>query len=176
MRDVFSEHADAILTAWSKPFDQAARTIGTCHQRIGDIPLEDTATIVQAGGDIASVWAQAQAAAAVLDSLAGVWVALANLTGFAPIHPRLPALRIATATPEEWAAVEFERKTPGAWTVQLAGLTLSLADGSEYVRRVAAIERAEAVARQQEQPKDRSREALKEWASKTDAARLAAVV
>jgi hypothetical protein len=137
---VFSEHADAIVKAWVGPFNKAAATLARCHERIGDVSLEDTAEIMRMGGDIARVWADARDAATTIERIDFAWSALALLTRFAPLDPRFPALRITSATPDEWQASGFERQTPGAWAVQRAGLALSLADGAEYVHRIAAVQ------------------------------------
>jgi hypothetical protein len=140
MRDTFSLHAEAIVKAWQKPFNAAAAELATAHERIGDVPLEDTDTILRAGGDIAAVWAKAQQAAAVVDQLDVAWLALATLTRFAPIDPRFPALRIADVDAEQWASAGLERKSVTAWNAQLSGLRLSLAGGAEYVARIAAVQ------------------------------------
>lgn len=142
MRDTFRAHADGIVKAWAKPFDEAAAALHRCHERIGQVQLDDTATILRAGGDIALVWAQAKDATGVTQALADAWTALATMTGFAPVDPRYVALRIAAATREQWDASGLERAKPTAWDAMLADLTLGLADRAEYQRRVAAVQPA----------------------------------
>lgn len=143
--DVFREHADGIVAAWRTPFDKAAAGIAAGHHRIGDLPLDAAGAIMRKGGDIAAAWAQAQEAVTVVDRIDSAWVTLNNLTGFARTDPRYPALRIATATAEEWDASGLERRRASAWDVQRAGLTLALADGPEYARRIAAVQPAPAL-------------------------------
>ncbi len=132
-------------------------TLAKCHQRIGSIPLEDTNTIMAKGADIASVWAKATDAVRAINDISQGWVDLARLTGWAPVDRRYAVLRIAVVSYPQWVDLELE-ENPDAWAVQCAGLTLSLADGPEYVRRVDVIERT--FADEQRRLKERKLDAM----------------
>ena len=152
LRETFALHANAIVRSWDKPFTSAATTLTEAHVRLGDVSLEDTRTILEAGPAAAGVWAQAQKAATVLDQVVGAWVGLAGLTGFAPVHPHLNSLRIVDASADQLTP-NLRGKQAKPWDVLCAGLSLSLADGPEFTRRVRAIEqqeRAEASALERE--------------------------
>ena len=146
MAAVFAQHADAIVRALARPFDRAAAVVAAAHERIGDHPLDDTAAILKKGGDVGEVWGRAKDAVAVIARIDADWLALADVTRFAPVDRRYAALRIADASsPEVWAAAGLEgRKGADAWSAVLAGLTLGLADSTEYARRVAAVQPVEA--------------------------------
>lgn len=142
MRHTFSQHADAIVAALSKPFAIAAATLEVAHERIGDVSLEETDRIMRTGGDIAAVWATASDALRVTDQIHSAWVALAQLTGFAPVDPTRVALRLAApADVQHWETFASRsagtRTKPNAWDCLLAGFTLGLADRNEYRRRLA---------------------------------------
>jgi hypothetical protein len=142
LQDVCRAQAGAIVKAWRRPFDAAAATLVKAHERLGDIDLDDTGTVVQQGGDAAAVWASARAALSAIAQINDAWFSLAQLTRFASDNPHLAALRITSASPEQYAAwVDDKRgRRAGAWEMVAAGLPLSLADGSEFARRCSAIE------------------------------------
>jgi hypothetical protein len=134
---VVVDHAEAIIRAWAKPFDKAAAALVGAHRVIGDVPLDDTATILRAGGDIAATWAQATAASQTVGLLAAAWVDLATVTRFAPVDPNRAALRFADVAADKADSLDLRKL--GAWDAVRAGLPLSLADGLTYRRRVAAL-------------------------------------
>ena len=146
-RDTCTEHADAIVSAWAKPFEAAAKTLDNAHQRIGDVPLEDSATILQKGGDIAQVWAQAQAAVHAVNTISGGWMALGEFTNRAANDQRYPVLRIASVDYKMWQDQHLTGGRAGGrkititpWEAVLAGLTLSLPTFTEYAQRVDTIQ------------------------------------
>jgi len=133
------EHADTIVTAWRKPFGQAAATLTAAHDRIGDIPLEDTASIMQRGSDIAAVWATAQAAGKVIDIITTGWVALGNFTRTVSDSRNYQVLRLAGCDYAAWQAKELQGKRLTPWELLCAGLSPSLPTALEFRQRVAAI-------------------------------------
>jgi hypothetical protein len=137
---VCTRDRDDIVTALRAPFDVAAATLAEAHNRIGDIPLEDTGAIMRRGDDIAAVWAKATAAAKVIDTITAGWAALGELTRTVPADQRYRVLRLAAVDYATWTEREFAGKKLSPWDATRAGLTLSLPTVSEYRQRVAAIE------------------------------------
>jgi flavin-binding protein dodecin len=138
-REVCAGHADAIVTAFRKPFDQAATTLTTAHQSLGDVPLEDSGTILRIGGDAPAQWAKATAAAATVKNIALGWAALAAFTGISSDAIHHQVLRISAPSYEQWMSQELEGKHADPWGLVIAGLSLSLPTASEYRQRVAVI-------------------------------------
>jgi hypothetical protein len=171
MLDVFREHADPIVKAWTKPFDQAAKALAAAQDVLGPVPLTDTTSILALGGNAAEVWAQAQHAAQVLASIDQAWGELAGLTRLATIEQHYPALRIASVDADTWQTQNLHSRKVSAWEALSAGLSLSLPTMQEYRRRIAALQREMAEATVIEQPRDRAGEAISDWAQRTDAAR-----
>jgi len=139
-RTVCRDNIDEIVKALQKPFDAAAATLAEAHSRIGDVPLEDTATIMRKGADVAEVWAKATAAVKVIDAAEAGWQALGEITRTATSDRRYVVLRIADVPYSEWISSELEGKKLKPWDAMLAGLALSLPTVSEYRERVAVIE------------------------------------
>jgi len=139
-RAVCTEHADTIIKALAKPFDTAVKTLDTAHSRIGDLPLEDSATILTKGGDIAKVWGEAQIAVATIDTCITGWSGLGEFTHLAPIDPRYAVLRLAAVTWQEWADQGLQGRKVTPWEAVLAGLDLNLPTFGEYRDRIAVIE------------------------------------
>jgi hypothetical protein len=154
-RATLLEHADDVVHAWRTPFDKAAATLAAAHAKLGSVALEDTAAIVNQGGDSAAVWADAQSASAVITTITGGWVALGQLTDLARVDQRFRVLHLVDVDYQTWQDQQLERRKLTPWQAVLAELTLSLPTMAEYRRRIAAIEdghrqaqqRAEAEAR-----------------------------
>ena len=138
-REVCAQHADALVLAWRKPFTAAADTLEACFARIGPVALEDTSTIMQAGGDIADVWAQAQAASKVIDTIAAGWMAVGEFTRTVPNNPDYRVLRLSSVDYETWTANNLHRAKLTPWQILSAGLTLALPIASEFRQRVQLI-------------------------------------
>jgi hypothetical protein len=147
--EICREDADQIVGVWRKPSDKAVDVLTAAHDRIGDLPLEDTATIMAKGDDIAAVWADAQAAAKVIDTVAGGWYALADLTRLATNDPRYVLLRTVSCDYQTWQSQELERRKLTPWQIVLARLDLSLPTMSRYRDRVRVIEDGHAAAHEQ---------------------------
>ncbi len=143
VREVCHEHADAIVQAWAEPFDQAAATLTAARERLGAVPLDDSATILRLGDDIADVWAAAQRAVSSIDTIVSGWSALGTLTRLVAPNPNYRPLQLAEVSYDQWQAAGLRGKKPKPWELVIVGLTLSLPSFSEYKRRVAAIEQAE---------------------------------
>lgn len=70
------------------------------------------------GGDIGEVCGKAKGAVGTIATIDAAWVALANITRFATIDKRYAALRITSATPDQWKAAGLEeRRDVDAWVV-----------------------------------------------------------
>ena len=150
-REACTAHTDAIIAAWRKPFDVAAAALTEAHARIGDVPLEDTGTIMRKGADVAEVWAKATAAVKVIDAVDAAWQALGTISGSSSSDRRYRVLRIAAVDFETWVEREYEGMRLSPWAAIGAGLTLSLPTMTEYRGRVAVITAgAEQVAAEQE--------------------------
>ena len=145
MTEVWAAHADAIVRAFTRPFEKAAATVVSSHQHIGDHPLDDTAAILRKGGTIGETWGKAKDAVSTIVAVDAAWVALAHVTHFAAVDKRYAVLRIAAVPADQWTTPGVVN---GAWDVALAGLDLALADGPEYRRRVAAVQPVAALPRE----------------------------
>ena len=138
-REVCTANAEPLVIAWRKPFDAAATKLASCFQQIGPIPLEDTGSIMQRGGDIAAVWAEAQSATQTIESIRTGWTALAQFTRTAPINPDFRVLQLAEVSYAAWTEHTLRRRKLNPWEYQLAGLDLSLPTAAEYRDRVRTI-------------------------------------
>lgn len=133
------EHADAIVKAWRRPFNDATAALIAAHRRIGDVPLEDTGSIMRRGGDIATVWATTQEATTTIDTITTGWAALGEFTRTAPADRNHAVLRVAVVDYPTWKAKELNGKRLTPWEMLLAGLTPSLPTAREYRERIAVI-------------------------------------
>ena len=148
-REACTAHTDAIIAAWRKPFDAAAAVLADAHQRLGNVGLEDTSTIIAKGADAADVWAKATAAVKVIEAIRHGWLGLVGITRAAPEDRNYTVLRIAAVDYPTWTAQQLHGRKVGAWDAVLAGLTLALPSPAEYRQRVNTITKAqEAEARQ----------------------------
>lgn len=138
-RSVCVDHADAIVIAWRKPFDEAVTRLSTCFEQIGPVPLEDTGSILRRGGDIDAVWAEAQRASEVIEMIRAGWVALAQFTRIVQANPDYKALQLAEVSYSDWTKHELRRRNLQPWEFMLAGLPLSLPTMAEYRQRAQAI-------------------------------------
>jgi len=138
-REVCADQSDQIVLALRKPFDQAATTLTTAHQSLGDVPLEDSDTILRIGGNAPSQWALAQSAVQTIDTVSRGWFALAAFTGHRTDTIRHQILRITTPTYAQWMSQELEGKHADPWAAILEGLDLALPTFTQYRERVDAI-------------------------------------
>lgn len=136
---VCAEHADDIVKSWAKVFDEAAATLRDAYARIGDLALDDTASVLVKGNDIADVWAAARKANGTIAAILGGWSALMQITGLASVGPRFRSLRLAEVLPGTGLA----HQKLSAWDAVRAGLTLSLPTAGEFRQRVSRIVEAE---------------------------------
>lgn len=149
VRGICQQEADNIIAGWSKAFDQAAAALTAAHERIGSVPLAATTTIVALGGDAAAVWAQAQTASKVIDTIAAGWQALGEFTRTVPNDPDYRVLRLASVDYETWTANNLRRAKLTPWEILTLGLVLALPTVAEYRQRVQGIEAGQATARQE---------------------------
>lgn len=132
-----SAELDKIVAGWRKAFDAAVLDLVAAHKRIGDRSLDDTASIMALGDDVADVWASATKAVQTIDTVLGAWTALMQLTRAVPINSDHRPFRLAALT------LEQKRNLPAKlspWDAVLNGLTLSLPDPAEYRARIDRVQ------------------------------------
>ena len=156
-RAVCTEHADAIIKALATPFEAAVKTLDTARGRIGNLPLEDSATILRKGGDIAVIWGEAQVAVATVDTCITCWSGLGEFTHLAPIDRHHAVLRLAAVTYGEWTTHGLRERKVTPWEAILAGLDLNLPTFGEYRDRIAVIEQGQRQSLVDATPIDRER-------------------
>lgn len=135
IRSVCENDLESIVNTWAKAFNRAASELSNAHARIGSTPLDQTATILAKGGDIAAVWASATTAVRTIDTIIGGWSSLMTVARMNPL-PQHRALRLAALNHQQWRDLSPKAD---AWEVVSAGLTLSLPTADQYRARVAAI-------------------------------------
>jgi hypothetical protein len=138
-------HAGAIVTGcWAAPFDRARTALQEAADRLGDVALTDTETIVRTGGDAAARWAAATDAVRTIDTIRGAWSALRSLThapsaltasGVRYQDPRWLALAIADIPPSKFQ----DKMKPDPWRFLHDGYELRLATFDQFDQAVAEI-------------------------------------
>jgi len=159
-RQVCTEHADTIIKALAKPFEAAVKTLDKAHGRIGNLPLEDSATILGKGGDIAVIWGEAQVAVTTVDTCITGWSGLGEFTHLAPIDPRHAVLRFAAVSWQEWSDQGLQGRKVTPWEAVLAGLDLNLPTFGEYRDRVRILEQGQQQSLADQAPIDRARSSI----------------
>ena len=139
------------VKAMRVPFDAGAATLAKAHALIGDVPLEDTATIIARGGEVAEAWAQATKAVKVIDAADNALQALGTITRTSSNDRRYRVLRLAEVDYATWITLELEGRKVSPWEAVRMGLTLSLPTVAEYRERVSVITTAQAQAQMLEQ-------------------------
>lgn len=145
------DSADEIIEVWRKPFNVAAADLMAAFEKIGDKPLEDSASILRLGGDIADVWTKAREANQLIDKIALGWAVLGELSRRASLVSQYRVLRIADVPPRR-ALREFRNVKLTPWEAVTKGLPLSLATLDEFRERESAtVGSADAVRQESEQ-------------------------
>lgn len=157
---------DNIVNAWAVAFDQAVNELKEAHDRIGDLPLDDTTAILAKGRDIADVWAEAQNADRTIDVIVGGWTSLMQMVRVS-VNPDQRALRLAELTLDQWQTIPAKAK---AWDLIRAGIRPDLPTLDEYRRRIALIQNAR-TAIDNTPDVDHEREATKAWGAKVERVR-----
>jgi len=158
LQDALREHEDAIVEELRKPFDHAAAGLVKAHERIGNIPLTDTARIVSKGGDIASVWAAAVEASKTIESVVNAWVSLGYLLRSATVDKRWKNLRLVDPTAAEFDDADLANTALDPWGAVLGGFELSLPTFGEYAERRDAIVQGRAETYERNQSSQRTKE------------------
>lgn len=135
VRDAVMQHLDSIVESWGKAVHSAAARLRKAHERLGDVSLDETGTILAQGGDAANVWADAQGANGTIAAALEAWTALMQFIRFTP-NADQRALRLAPMTLEQYR--ELPPKLDG-WGATLAGLDIDLPTLDEFRARVADI-------------------------------------
>lgn len=141
LASVFTEHSDAIVKAWRKPFDQAAATLAAAHGVLGSVELEQTADIISRGGTAADAWVQAQTATGTIDVIQSGWTSLAGLQ-HVTLDRQYFALRTADIDVNTWLRLKLTDQKLKPWQVVSEGLTLSLPTMREYLQRAQGMAKA----------------------------------
>ena len=136
----YVEHVDAMVAAWSVPFDTATATLTAAHDLLGDVALDDAPAILQMGPAAATAWGEARAADAAIEHILSGWFALVTVTRTASLDRRHIILRKAAVTFEQWRDQELPERNLSAWDATRAGLTLALPTPVEYRARIKALE------------------------------------
>lgn len=141
LRDTFREHADAIVASFQKPYAEAAGQLEAAHEVLGDVQLDETGAILNAGPAAAEAWAVARRALEVVNAAAQAFSALVGFTGIGQVNPHLSGLRFAAVDWSTWTEHQFgaadRRVKP--WDLVCAGVPLTLPTPTEYADRVATI-------------------------------------
>lgn len=136
------QHVDALLGALAKPGNKAAQTLTRAHETLGDVRLDDSASILAAGPDHARAWADAAAANQTLHDVSQAWVSIARDT-----HAiTLGDLRLITINPgPDWLDVRSRLAAePSGWDAVRTGATPGVADSvAEMSRRLAYVRELE---------------------------------
>lgn len=141
LANVFTDHSDAIVKAWRKPFDQAAANLAAAHGVLGSVELEQTADIISRGGTAADAWVQAQTASGTIDVIQSGWTSLAGLQ-HVTLDRRYLALRTADIDVDTWLRLNLTDQRLKPWQVVSEGLTLSLPTMREYLQRAQGMAKA----------------------------------
>lgn len=130
-RDAITEHIDKILAAFKDTVEEAAATLTSAHELLGDRALDDTSVIVTLGSIAVRKHADATDAIRTIRILDKSWGSLAALTQFA--SPSTAFIdRFADVDLDTW---ERLRNTKDAWELIRAGATIDLATTRTEVAR-----------------------------------------
>jgi hypothetical protein len=138
--EALTDHGDAIVAAWRKPFNNAAATLADAAKHIGAHDLDDTGAVLSHGGDAADMWVRAREAQRVIDAALTGWAALMTLCRTVSATDPHKALRMAALDVEQWQSIDQRHAT--AWDLCRLGATLSLPTAAEYRKRVEEVEGA----------------------------------
>lgn len=158
LQDVYRDHADEIVEELRKPFDHAAAELVKTHERIGNIPLTDTARIVSKGGDIATVWAAAVAASKTIESVVNAWFSLSHILHDATVDKRWKNLRLVAPTAAEFDDADLANTALDPWGAVLGGFELSLPTFDQYDERRDAIVQGRAETYESNQSSQRTKQ------------------
>lgn len=120
------EHWDEILSDLVATASDAGQTLTKAHDVLGDVELDDEATIIRLGPDAVRRWADARDAVTTLRIIGQGWSALNHLVRFAS-DALPPTLRMSDADLDD---IETLGKRADVWSLVRAGLTISLADAT----------------------------------------------
>lgn len=137
------EHGPAILAAFGKPFDQAAATITAAVERLGDVAIDDTASVISRGGDAARVWGEARAAVDTITAIRQAWKLLSSAATHLAVDPRYRLLTIAEVPAETFVEEQLGGLNLSPWDAARRGFTLSLATPDELHQRITAVQAAQ---------------------------------
>lgn len=140
--NVMADQADAIVKAWRKPFDAAARDLTSAHSILGDIELTDTGAVVRRGAAATDAWANANKADATIAEIITGWATLARLIR-ATDDAKRTALRITQPTPTQWTEHKLTGRSLSAWEAVRLGLELHLPTTSEYRAALSELQAAD---------------------------------
>lgn len=171
-RSVCLDRRDEIIGTWQKAFALAAVDLAGARRVIGDIPLEDTSSIMQLAGDTAQVWATAQSAVGTLERLRNAWHAFVTFTRTIQPSRNHHVLQVAAVPGQQWRQLSLHDSKAKPWDLLGHGIELSLPTIAQYRERVATVERAMAYV---EPVADPEREAIRETVQKVEAVRAKAV-
>lgn len=130
-RQACTSHTDAIVSAWSAPFDKAAQALRAARPVLGDVDLDDSAAILRIGPDGARAWSDATTASVTIATVVAGWRSLYGFTSGRLADGVGDQLIIADPQPEQvaddpdlWSGPH----TRPAWALVAADVHLDLAD------------------------------------------------
>jgi hypothetical protein len=160
LREVVTQHSDAITDGWRKPFDEAVDALVAAHEALGNVRLEETATIVSRGGDAAARWGSAQQASATIVAIAEAWRSLGMFTHRAGLDNGRRALVLSAVDWDTWTRLGLLDSRLSPWDALRLGLTLSLPTFTEYKQWLAALEAGRQGAAEAARPLDTLRSSV----------------
>ncbi len=130
----------AILTAWGRPFDKAARSLAEAHGVLGGVDLDDTTAIVKLGPEATAAWSTARDALGIIYAIVSGWLALYELIAGTTPNKRHRLIVIADIDASVWIDAELDGAKPDPWAALGHGLTLRLPTIDEHRAAIAGIE------------------------------------
>lgn len=141
LRQTMTKQADGIVKAWAEFVERAVTDLVEAHGLLGDTGLDDTAGVLERGGNAAQAWAAATKANQLIEEARGVWNSLGQFTGQAPLqHSNQMLCLLPDLDLDGYRALRLGDQQPrDAWTLLRAGHRPGLATFKEYHQRVRAI-------------------------------------
>lgn len=137
--NAIAENADAIVQAWRKPFDAAARDLVSARKVLGAVDLADAPGIAAKGEGAPTAWGSALEANATIGTIRFAWQSLHRLVPGRARDSNLRLLTIADVDAETWHTEGLRGSKLDAWQATVAGYELSLPTLSEFRQRAKAV-------------------------------------
>lgn len=123
---------DAITKALAPGFAKVTTALTEAHAELGDVDLNDHATILHQRNQAPQAWAQAVDACTIVEATVHLYALLRQAAGYN--DPALPSVLRVCTTPPGWE--KPKRGRPSAWELQKLGATFALADDATLAQRL----------------------------------------